>query len=164
MTQMSGLTRLIWQEASGAIILTLFLDLTWRHFDNGKKTIPEESKATNLNRVKKHHMSKHFRRIATTSNVENWCKLVVGFKSFVSSMCIDFSPENSKGLVPMNPASPVVKWWYWWTWVVWMSTVNMQNLNLLTHQLPASYFWMNVSFLKGGGLNIISCWTFLYNV
>lgn len=118
---------------------------------------PEESEATNLYWVATPHVqtlqkNHHYQKC--------WKQIVVGFKSFVSSMCIKFSRKCSHGLVPMNPSTSgeVVLA----TWVVWMcfsfhfSTVNIQNLNLLTHQLPTSYFWMNVSFLKGGGLNIIS--------
>lgn len=74
---------------------------------------PEESEATNLNRVKKlkkHHMSKHFRRITTTKNVQNKSWLV---SKALLVQCVLFA-RKSKGLVPMNPSSEVVKWWYWW--------------------------------------------------
>lgn len=51
---------------------------------------PEESQATNLNRVKKHHMCKHFRRITTTKNVENWWLV----SKALLVQCVLSSPEN----------------------------------------------------------------------
>ena len=124
---------------------------------------PEESEATNLNRV----ATPHDQTLQKNQHYQKCWKLVVAFKSF-SSMRI-LRPKIQRSGRWIHPS--VVKW-YWrpgWFGCVFrsepktfhFSAVNIQTLNLLTHQLPAAS-WTNVLNF-GEDFNIISCWTFLYN-